>query len=243
MSEKIPQIERPKTVEPLFTRIQGIRESLLATHKAGKGSPNEVIGNERELFLRNYLEAVYPKPFRFASGFVMDKAGNKSGQLDIIAEKIHSISFPAQPSSNERLYLAEMVSAVISVKSSLFAQWSQIEKEIEKLNPIKPNPNGFFQINSRTDHIPFFIISYSGGKTVKKLAEKLNKIPMNSCLEAVLILDENIIAVRTNSENWKYNQNSSSFSYFICKLHDAITHNFIIGDSIWEYACEVTEKE
>ena len=119
---KTIQLGMPKKIEPLFTRVSAVKDGLLAAHRAGNGSPNEVIGNEREVFIRNYLEAAYPKPFRFAGGFVTDSEGRKSGQLDIIVEKLHSISFPAQAGSSERLYLAEMVSAAISVKSNLSAQ-------------------------------------------------------------------------------------------------------------------------
>ena len=241
MSKTI-RLDLPKKIEPLFSRVQGVRDGLLAAHKAGKGSPNEVVGNEREVFLRTYLEAAYPKPFRFSSGFIVDKMGKTSGQLDIIAEKIHSISFPAQSSSNERLHLAEMVSAVISVKSNLFAQWNQVEKEVEKLNPVKSESSGFFQVNKRNGHVPLFIASYSGAKSIENLTEKMNALPSNSCLKAVLVIDSNLLAIQYSENTWVYNDTDSSFFYFISHLHDEITRNFTVGESIWNYACEITDK-
>ena len=156
LDDKKIQLNMPREIEPLFTRINAVCDSLLAAHSAGKGSPNEVVGNEREIFLRKYLEAAYPRVFRFSSGFVIDKMGRKSGQLDIIAEKLYSIGFPAHSDSDERLCLAEMVSAIISVKSNLFSQWSQIEKEIKQLNPIQSKSAGWLVVNDFGGRIPFY---------------------------------------------------------------------------------------
>jgi hypothetical protein len=47
------QLSMPRKIEPLFTRVSAVKDGLLAAHKAGSGSPNEVIGNEREVFIRN----------------------------------------------------------------------------------------------------------------------------------------------------------------------------------------------
>lgn len=238
---KTIQLGSPKELEPIFSRILGVRDGILASYRAGRGSPNEVIGNEREIFIRNYLESAYPKPFRFSSGFITDKSGNISGQLDIIIEKLLSTSFPAQPGSSERLFLAEMVSAVISVKSNLFAQWTQIERELEKLTPVNSEPSGFFQVNSRSGSLPFFIVSYSGAKSMDSLAQKLSALPTDSCLQAVVVLDADIFAVQTAPGKWVYNNSNSAFFYFICQLHEEITRNFSVGESIFEYACDITK--
>ncbi|KAB2781280.1 DUF6602 domain-containing protein [Brucella anthropi] len=238
---KTIQLGMPKQIEPLFTRVRAVKESLLVAHKAGKGSPNEVIGNEREVFVRNYLQAAYPKPFRFAGGFITDSKGNRSGQLDLVVEKLHSISFPAQAGSSERLYLAEMVSAAISVKSNLFAQWAQVVSEITKLEPVKSEPEGLFTVNARSGSVPFFVVSYSGAQTIETLMEKLEALPGDCCLQALVVLDSDIFAMRNLAGNWVYCQDSSSFFYFISLLHDVITNNFTVSESIWKYACQITE--
>lgn len=240
MGKTTVQLDQPKRMEPLFTRTAGIKDSLIAAHKAGRGSPNEVIGNEREIFLRKYLEAAYPKPYRFSSGFIMDKQGNKSGQLDIVVEKFSSISFPISTSSEERLFLAEMVSSVISVKSNLFAQWAQIESELKQLEPVEQKTSGTFSVNKRDGNIPFFVVSYSGAKDMETLFSKLEALPSCSFLRALLVLDTNILAIQTKPGQWVYNNDESSFLYFISELHTEITRNFIVGENIWEYACNVT---
>jgi hypothetical protein len=52
-----------------------------------------------------------------------------------------------------------MVSAAISVKSNLSAQWKQVISEIDKLDPVKSDPSGFFQVNARSGSVPFFVVS------------------------------------------------------------------------------------
>lgn len=169
--------------------------------------------------------------------------GRKSGQLDIVAEKLHSISFPAQSDSDERLYLAEMVSVVISVKSNLFSQWSQIEKEVRQLNPIQSETTGFFNVNDFGGHIPFFIASYSGATSLAKLREKIESLPQNSCLEAVIVLDTKLLALQVKPNEWYYSDDTSSFFYFICQLHGKLACNLTVGENIWDYACESTDVE
>ncbi|GAA5629014.1 hypothetical protein Brsp05_04313 [Brucella sp. NBRC 12953] len=217
---KTIQLGMPRKIEPLFTRVSAVKDGLLAAHKAGSGSPNEVIGNEREVSIRNYLEAAYPKAFRFAGGFVTDSEGRRSGQLDIVVAKLHSISFPAQAGSGERLYLAEMVSAAISVKSDLSAQWKQVISEIDKLDPVKSDPTGFFQVNAHSGSVRFFVVSYSGAQTLESLGEKLDALPKNNCLKAVAVLDSNLFPVQTSPNRWVYNHDESRFFYFIALLHD-----------------------
>jgi hypothetical protein len=45
--------------------------------------PSASKGSERETFVRDFLEAVFPSTFRFGSGAVTDSDGNCSGQMDI----------------------------------------------------------------------------------------------------------------------------------------------------------------
>lgn len=233
------RLDQPKKLNPLFNRISSIKDVLIASYNAGKGGPNQVSGNEREIFIRKYLEASYPKPYRFSSGYIIDKSGSTSGQLDIIAEKINSISFPAESSSDERLHLAEMVSAVISVKSNLMAQWSQLVHEISQLDPLHSSPHGHLNIAVRKGKIPFFAVAYSGSQNAQNLLRKLQSLPSDSCLQALIVLDSNIFATHEPDGTWGISQTDSAFLYFICELHMELTRSLIIGDNMWQYACNV----
>ena len=230
----------PKNLEPLKARSEGIRKSLVSGFEAGKGAPNEVIGTERELFVKKYLEAAYPRPHRFSSGFIIDSHGSKSGQLDIVVERVNSLSLPAQSHSSERLFFSEMVSVVVSVKSNFHSQWSQLESEINKISELTIEQSAFFYVGKTPDYIPVFLFSYSGAKTTDVILEKLESAKI--CLRCVFIADESIFFTRTERHEWIHYKGESAFLMFIAELHKSIATTVQIGENIWNYVCESEEK-
>ena len=90
----------------------------MTQHSAGRGLPNAMAGNERETFLREFLQQLFPSHRRFSTGAITDSTGNITGQVDIAVEYGFVPSFP-MPSTTERLLLAESVALVIEVKSNL----------------------------------------------------------------------------------------------------------------------------
>src|SRR5262249_51057451 len=112
--------------QPLATRLEGIGKILMAHHAAGLLLPDAAKGTEREALFRDFFGNVFPPPFRFGSGAVIDNSGRMSGQLDIVAEFPFFPSFPT-PGASERLYLAESVAFVIDVKSDLSKDWNDVE--------------------------------------------------------------------------------------------------------------------
>lgn len=60
-------------MEQLVQRLEGIRQILMAHHSAGALLPNASKGNERETLLREFLIKVFPPPFRFGSGAIVDQ--------------------------------------------------------------------------------------------------------------------------------------------------------------------------
>src|SRR6266853_1533627 len=101
----------------LVQRLQAIQQALLAQRAAGVGLPAAVAGGERETFLGEFLQKVFPSHRRFATGAITDSSGRLSGQVDIAIEFGLVPSFP-MPASEERLLLAESVAMVIEVKSN-----------------------------------------------------------------------------------------------------------------------------
>ena len=99
-------------MKQLVERLEGIRQILMAHHAAGTLLPNASKGTERETLLREFLVKVFPPPFRFGSGAIIDQSGCISGQLDVVAGFPFFPSFPT-PGTAERLYLAESVSFVL----------------------------------------------------------------------------------------------------------------------------------
>src|SRR2546423_1122598 len=109
----------------LINRLQAIQQSLMAQHAGGHHLPNALIGSERETFLREFLQKVFPAHHRFATGAITDSDNRLSGQVDIAVEYPFLPSFPMPGPSHERLLLAESVAAVVEVKSDLSGQWDQ----------------------------------------------------------------------------------------------------------------------
>ena len=149
----------------------------MAQHRGGVGMPNAVIGNERETFLREFLQEVFPSHFRFTGGAICDHTGRISGQVDIAVEYPFPPSFP-MPGSSERLVLAESVLAAIEVKSDLVGQWDQAtatvyavkqpQRDVSPLLSFGPPPAAL---------IPTIVIGYRGHKTREGLQQRLASTP------------------------------------------------------------------
>ena len=54
--------------EQLKTRLRGIQDVLMAPHRATTLLPNATKGDEREVLVREFLEKVFPAPYRFGGG-------------------------------------------------------------------------------------------------------------------------------------------------------------------------------
>jgi hypothetical protein len=63
-------------------------------HQAEARLPSAAKGDERELLVREFLEKVFPAPYRFGSGAITDASRAISGQLDIVVEWSFFASFP-----------------------------------------------------------------------------------------------------------------------------------------------------
>jgi hypothetical protein len=83
-----------ESANELHQRLEGIRQILMAHHAAGKRLPNAAKGSERETLVREFLGRVFPSPFRFGTGAIIDCDGRTSGQVDVVAEFPFFPSFP-----------------------------------------------------------------------------------------------------------------------------------------------------
>ena len=121
----------------LESRINAILDSLNSAYAGGGQMSSASKGAEREIFVKNVLQQVFPPHFRFSSGDIVDSNGNQSGQVDIVLEQPRGYSFPLA-SVGPRLFLAENVAAVIEVKSNLCNQWDEVVATAEKLAQVRP---------------------------------------------------------------------------------------------------------
>lgn len=173
----------------LVNRLQGIQQALLAQHLGGRGLPNSVIGNERETFLREFLQKVFPSHFRFTGGVITDAQGRLSGQIDIAVEYPFIPSFP-MPGSSERLILAESVLAAIEVKSNLIAQWEQMTATVHAVRQLERNMAPIMWTGEPPPaRIPCIAVGYRGHATLESLRERISSTPEGHRPDAALVIE------------------------------------------------------
>jgi len=184
-------------LEALCTRLEGIRRILLAHYEAGANFPSASKGNEREVLVREFLSQVFPSPYRFGSGAVIDAHGAQSGQLDIVVEFPFLPSFPT-PGVRERLYLVESVGAVIEVKSNLQTQWRQVRKSTAKVRPLHrdwrapasfTSQGGHSAVGQSMSRVPFLAVGFRGPSTPARLQKLLNECDEHERPDGLLVLD------------------------------------------------------
>lgn len=172
----------------LEQRLTGIQGALLAQYLAGRGLPNATIGSERETFLREFLQKLFPSHRRFATGVITDAESRLSGQVDIAVEYGFVPSFP-MPSTEERLLLAESVALVIEVKSDLVSQWGQVRETTSKVKSLRRHLNPILTFGEGPPvTIPCIAVGYTGHAKVEGLQERLATTPETERPDAALVV-------------------------------------------------------
>ena len=160
----------------------------MAQHSAGTGLPNATAGNERETFLREFLQKLFPAHRRFATGVITDSAGAITGQVDIAVEYGVVPSFP-MPSTAERLLLAESVALVIEVKSNLSAQWQQACETTARVKNLRRHLNPILTLGKGPPtSIPCIAVGYTGHSTIDGLTDRLATTPEAQRPDAALVI-------------------------------------------------------
>ncbi len=173
----------------LVNRLIAIQQALMAQHMGGAGLPNAVIGNERETFLREFLQKVFPSHYRFTGGAITDSSGRISGQVDIAVEYPFICSFP-MPASHERLILAESVLAAIEVKSNLVSQWDQVMATVRAIKQLQRDVAPLMVFGQApSDRVPCIAVGYRGHTTIEGLRERLATTPDECRPDAALVIE------------------------------------------------------
>lgn len=184
--------------EQLKKRLRGIQDGLMAHHQATSSLPTAAIGNEREVLVREFLEKVFPPPYRFGSGAITDADGLISGQLDIVIEWPFFASFPG-PMGTQRLYLAESVAFVIEVKSDLGSQWEQVENSVQKLRLLRRHWRTHIALDSggadfafrsaTSSRIPYVVVGFKGYQSAMRLKDRLQATEESKRPDLALVIE------------------------------------------------------
>ena len=210
-------------LEQLRTRISSIQKIAMSYYEAGKGLSSPTIGSEREVFLHQVLQKIFPLQYRFSCGDLIDRNGLSANQIDLALEFPFEPTFP-MPSSEQRLMLADSIICTFEVKS-IFSQWAQVTKkakmvkaldrdvkwsmamgsEDEKDSPIKVVDINIFK------KIPIIAIFYNGPENFETLKSTYEKTPPEERPDAVLILDKGYFI----SETVEYQKEEGVLAFFI----------------------------
>ena len=173
----------------LLQRLEAIQAALQAQRAGGSGLPSSVAGSERETFLREFLQKVFPAHRRFSTGVITDSSGRLSGQVDIAVEYGTIPSFP-MPATEQRLLLAESVALVIEVKSDLVSQWSEVESTTRKLRMLSRDFGPMRVYGSYPPrHVPLVAVGYAGQKTTDALRGRLEATLVECRPAAALVIE------------------------------------------------------
>jgi Domain of unknown function (DUF6602) len=180
-----------------------LRESRTKFHHSGN------LGEANEAAFRNFLRAHLPPKYRLGDGEVIDMAGRRSHQMDVIVADEEQ-PFEVKVNDPAQLMIIEGVSAAAEVKTTL--KTTELRDCLEKGRSFKSleailggsttlapteidgNPNSdlprFYQ------HRPFFAFAYEGAIDIGTLGEMLSKEGYSPerdavpALDAVFILDK-----------------------------------------------------
>jgi hypothetical protein len=183
----------------LMARLQGIQQSLVAHYAGGAAMPSASKGSEREVFVRDFLQAVFPPPFRFGSGAVTDSDGNCSGQIDVVVEYPFLPSFP-MPGGADRLYLAESVAVALEVKSNLSSQWGEVERSTLSLRKVQRRWSGSTKLRRSgiafggpsVTAVPYIAVGYTGYKELASLERRVQETSEDARPAGALVIDSGV---------------------------------------------------
>jgi hypothetical protein len=215
-------IDATKIGKQLKSRLSGIHALLMAAHQGSADLSAASKGFEREAFVSLFLSQVLPQIYRFGSGEVVDRRGNKSGQIDIIVENPF---FPSLRPFDDgpRLYLAEGVAVAIEVKSNIQKQKDELKATSRQLSEVFAEPGGVECASplAMSDwRIPLFAVGYTGWKTV--IAPK--RLVDERIVNGILIIDRGIFCARAEYKVPDVVENPEAALWmFICCIHDQMT--------------------
>lgn len=221
----------------LLNRLQAIQQALVAAHQ--DSGPSAVSGYVREQTIRQLILPSLPIKYRSTTGQIIDQYGEKTGQLDVIIENSIFPSIAAPSIADVRLVLAEGVSSVIEIKSTLPSQWDQVLSTKDKVYPIRRK----YRIESITrgevpERIPLFIIAYQGWNQLETLQSKINE----KGIDGILVLQPlPLFAGCLYDDSPTTATDENALWAFICALHFRATQILDATCDLFAYGRGITE--
>ena len=177
------------------------------------------IGTEREEVYRTFLERHLPKSCDvFLGGYIFDRHGNRSKQIDVIATSGHYLRF--QMSSNRYISTLEGAIAIAEIKSNLNKEKIHESLDVCASIPTMPDPEGiiapFLKVNKEGwQDMPFSIVFAYDGISPQLALSHINAyyndnshIPVYRRPNVIHVLEKYVI-LRTTGMVKVYNRDGS----------------------------------
>jgi hypothetical protein len=227
-------------VERFYTAVQ---QRLMGAYDSDASGVAPIKGHNREIFVQKFLQRIFPPHIRFGSGMIVDHKQRVSGQCDIVAEWPFGPSLQIEDDAT-RYYFADLVAAVISVKSDVRSQWSQVMIEMEKLKSVDFNVNvddtGFGKWERQ---VPLFIVGYKGftDKVQAKQFFEDGSYPQKAL--AILTIESGVYVsgIGRNGQPAHIHDGWQGLHCFVSDLVDK-TINIVMGSSLEMYLTSQPEK-
>ena len=194
-------------------------------------------GENREYFIKEFLEKLYPKKFVIGTGEILDSDGNISSQADII---LYNEINPVFDYGITKLFLSSGVIAHIEVKSDLGKQLNNgldICKSIKSLNHDIVGSIGFMVDHKITQKFRKKIFScifayectYTHEITFKeKILKYENENGIDICVDVICVLNKYIMHKNYQKNELEFlNTKGDSLMAFYYKLYEVLNSTFL----------------
>lgn len=149
------------------------------------------LGKNRENFVKDFLTIVLPARLKnIYDGEVIDKDGNKTGQLDLIIIRDDA---PCIDYGGSNSYLVEGVFAVIEIKSNLDkAKLNEAKNTLKKVSELYSNASSIIMGGAHMGRPLRIVFSYSGSE-LETLFQNISEESAFDIFDLVCVLDKGVI--------------------------------------------------
>jgi hypothetical protein len=208
-----------------------------------------LIGQNREVFIRNFIKKSFPKKFVIGTGEIIDSSDNLSKQADII---IYDEFMPTFDYGSSKHFLSGGVLAHIEVKSNLntdkLNEALEVTKSVKKINR---DIDASLHFGDLPKTINSFIFAYDGvsKETFKKKVLEFYKDEkdMNNVVDAICVLNKYVMVKIFNKDKLVslgfFETQEDSLMAFFGRLFDAMHKNWAGIPNIYKYLGDLNFKQ
>lgn len=217
-------------------------EVLNSEFKRSSGIDNTSLkGQDREIFIKNFLTKSFPKKFVIETGEIIDSSNNKSKQADIV---IYDEFMPIFDYGSSKHFVSGGVLSHIEIKSNLnsteLTKALDVTKSIKKLNR---DIDSTMIIGNLPKTMPSFLFAYDGveKETFKRHINEFYKEEkdIDNIIDGVCVLNKYVMLKSMTTEGKIvcvfYDTKEDSLMTFFIRLFDAIYKNWQGRPNLYKY--------